>query len=225
MSAPSDNQQATAGKAAYGDETDEQSGRWLISYADLITTLMVLFLALYVLQLARSRELELRSVEKQAASQTAQGTRAGAESTAARQRMLALLEPLRAKHEISIASLPQGVEVTINAKILFNSGEAHLLPESMDVLDQVAAVLRDPLTANIIVEGHTDSVPISTSKYESNWELSSARAGAVVRFLMDKGVGAHRMAAVGRADNVPLVLGEQAAARAANRRVTILVEP
>lgn len=224
MTASPDNHDATTGKTAYGDETDEQSGRWLISYADLITTLMVLFLALYVLQLAKYRELELRMVETQVANHAMPDPPASEKSAAARQRVLALLEPLRAKHEISIASLPQGVEVTINARILFNSGEARLLPESMEVLSQVAVILRDHLTGNVIVEGHTDSVPISTSKYESNWELSSARAGSVVRFLTDKGVDAHRMAAVGRADNFPLVLGEYAAARAANRRVTILVE-
>ncbi|MBI0325468.1 OmpA family protein [Burkholderia plantarii] len=223
MAASSDNQAAATGKAACGDDADEQSGRWLISYADLITTLMVLFLALYVLQLAKYRELELRVIEKQVASRTTNDTLASETSAATRQRLLASLEPLRAKHEISITSLPQGVEVTINAKILFNSGEAHLLPEATEVLNQVAVILRDHLTASIIVEGHTDSVPISTSKYESNWELSSARAGSVVRFLMDKGVAGHRMEAVGRADNFPLVLGDQAAARAANRRVTILV--
>jgi chemotaxis protein MotB len=116
------------------------------------------------------------------------------------------------------------VEIAINAKILFNSGDARLLPESFGVLSQIAGVLRDRSKNNILVEGHTDSLPISTAKYESNWELSSARAGAVVRFFADKGIEAHRMAAIGRADNFPLIIGDDAAARAANRRVTILVE-
>jgi chemotaxis protein MotB len=99
-----------------------------------------------------------------------------------------------------------------------------LVPESFDVLNQVALILKNHSTNNILVEGHTDSLPISTAKYESNWELSSARAGAVVRFLVDKGIEPHRLAAIGRADNFPLVMGDDAAARTANRRVTILVQ-
>jgi chemotaxis protein MotB len=98
------------------------------------------------------------------------------------------------------------------------------LPDSEGVLDQVAAALKDYSTHNILVEGHTDSTPISTAKYESNWELSSARAGAVVRFFVDKGIEPHRLAAIGRSDNMPLLIGDDAAARAANRRVTILVQ-
>jgi chemotaxis protein MotB len=230
MNATPASKRLTANKTGYDEDTEEHSGRWLISYADLITTLMVLFLALYVLQLARYRELELKLFEQQVVRQRTVSTPAVAsvdpegQTAAARRQLLALLEPLRARQQISLTSAPQGVEVAINAKILFNSGEAHLLPESFDVLNQVSAILRDHSTHNILVEGHTDSVPISNSKYESNWELSSARAGAVVRFFVGKGVEAHRLAAVGRADNFPLMIGDNAAARAANRRVTILVE-
>ncbi|WP_415914083.1 flagellar motor protein MotB [Paraburkholderia sp. J12] len=75
-----------------------------------------------------------------------------------------------------------------------------------------------------VVEGHTDSTPISNAKYASNWELSSARAGAVVRYLVERGVAPGRLAAIGRADNFPLVAGNDAASRAQNRRVTIFVE-
>jgi chemotaxis protein MotB len=134
------------------------------------------------------------------------------------------LEPLEDNRRITISNAAHGVEIAINAKVLFNSGDARLLPESFGVLNQIAGVLRDKSKNNILVEGHTDNAPISTAKYESNWELSSARAGAVVRFFADKGIEAHRMAAIGRADNFPLIIGDDAAARAANRRVTILVE-
>jgi len=78
-------------------------------------------------------------------------------------------------------------------------------------------------TGDILVEGHTDSAPIANAKYESNWELSSARAGSVVRYLADRGVAPHRLAAIGRADTQPLVAGDDAPARARNRRVTIFV--
>ncbi|RDK02682.1 OmpA family protein [Paraburkholderia lacunae] len=227
------NKRLASDKAGYqkGDDAEEeQSGRWLISYADLITTLMVLFLALYALQLAKNRELEIKTLERHAvkemkgAASADAAVAAPAAPDAARRQLLSLLEPLREKQQITISNATQGVEIAINAKVLFNSGDARLLPESFDVLNQVAVVLRDHSKNNILVEGHTDSLPISTAKYESNWELSSARAGAVVRFFADKGIEAHRMAAIGRADNFPLIIGDAPAARAANRRVTILVE-
>lgn len=232
MQISSGNKRLTADKTGYdtADEGEEQSGRWLISYADLITTLMVLFLALYVLQLAKTRELEVRALEHHAVAEapSAAGSQPSHAATSAadasKQRLLALLEPLQDNRQITISHAVQGIEIAINAKVLFNSGDARLLPESSAVLEQIARVLRDRSTNNILVEGHTDSVPISTAKYESNWELSSARAGAVVRFFAEKGIEAHRMAAIGRADNFPLVIGDDAAARAANRRVTILVE-
>lgn len=232
MNTTSGNKRLAADKTGYQNEDDgeEQSGRWLISYADLVTTLMVLFLALYVLQLAKNREFEIKTLAHREVKEVTGAGGASARVAApnvsefARRQLLSLLEPLQGNRQITISNASQGVEIAINAKILFNSGDAHLLPESFGVLDQIAGVLRDRSKNNILVEGHTDNVPISTAKYESNWELSSARAGAVVRFFADKGIDAHRMAAIGRADNFPLIIGDDAAARAANRRVTILVE-
>ncbi|MFL9937865.1 OmpA family protein [Paraburkholderia graminis] len=210
-----------------GHDSGEQSDRWLISYADLITTLMVLFLALYVLQLAKNSELQIQTLQhrpvKEAVDVEPPITAANAKD-AAKKQLLSLLAPLQDNRQITISHTPQGVEIAINAKVLFNSGDARLLPESFAVLERIAAVLRDRAKNNILVEGHTDSLPIATAKYESNWELSSARAGAVVRFFADRGIEAHRMAAIGRADNFPLIIGNDAAANAANRRVTILVE-
>lgn len=216
---------ASGNAGHHDDDADEQSGRWLISYSDLITTLMVLFLALYVLQLARYKELEMKSFEQHVVTDRAHDANAAqAKADSAKQQLLTLLAPLRDAGQITISNAPHGVEIAINAKILFTSGDARLVPQSLDVLNQVALILRDHSTHNILVEGHTDSQPISNAKYESNWELSSARAGAVVRFFADKGIEAHRLAAIGRADNFPLIVGDDAAARAANRRVTVLVE-
>ncbi|HKR40649.1 MAG TPA: OmpA family protein [Paraburkholderia sp.] len=209
---------------AHFDHDDDEggessSGRWLISYADLITTLMVLFLALYAMQLAKHKESEIRS----AAQPTS--TAAIAEKVpAVDQALLAALETLRQRGEITIVPAARGVEIGINAKILFNAGDATLLPESLGVLGRIAEVLRAAPAGNILVEGHTDSTPISNAKFASNWELSSARAGAVVRYLVERGIEPHRLAAIGRADNFPLVAGNDPASRALNRRVTLIVQ-
>jgi len=210
--------------AATADRDDDEaegahSGRWLISYADLITTLMVLFLALYVLQLAKYNALDARY-------QTLARHAGGAASAVVPERApawLALLDKLKANGRISLVKAPHGVEIGIDAKILFNVGDARLLPDSSPVLNQIAQALSEHATGDILVEGHTDNVPIANAKYESNWELSSARAGSVVRYLTERGVAPHRLAAIGRADTQPLVTGDDAAARARNRRVTIFV--
>jgi chemotaxis protein MotB len=214
------------------DDAEARPERWLLSYSDLVTTLMVLFLALYAIQLAKYHELEIKLLETTHSIRAAQapvaaavpGPTRSAAPHAAQDELLSLLRALRDKGQINIDEQTGGVEIGINAKVLFRPGDAHLLPDSADVLDQVAAALKDYSTHNIVVEGHTDSTPISNAKYESNWELSSARAGAVVRFFVDKGIEPHRLAAIGRSDNIPLLIGDDAVARAANRRVTILVQ-
>ncbi|MCA8253198.1 OmpA family protein [Burkholderia sp. AU31624] len=220
----------TDGASAADRDDDElegaQSGRWLISYADLITTLMVLFLALYVLQLAKYNALDARyqTLARHAEIAASASTAATAAVTPEHSPpWLALLESLKSNGRISLVKAPHGVEIGIDAKILFNIGDARLLPDSSPVLNQIAQALSDHATGDILVEGHTDSVPIANAKYESNWELSSARAGSVVRYLTERGVAPHRLAAIGRADTQPLVAGDDAAARARNRRVTIFV--
>jgi chemotaxis protein MotB len=213
------------------DDAEASPERWLLSYSDLVTTLMVLFLALYAIELAKFRELEIKLLESshsvkenRTTAGTAASLPAGGPQQVSKTELLSLLRALRDKGQINIDEEPGSVEIGINAKILFRSGDAHLLPDSTSVLDQVAVALKNYSTHDILVEGHTDSTPISTAKYESNWELSSARAGAVVRFFVDKGIEPHRLAAIGRSDNIPLMIGDDAVARAANRRVTILVQ-
>ncbi|RAA69126.1 motility protein B, partial [Burkholderia multivorans] len=136
---------------------------------------------------------------------------------------VAQLEALKAGGRISLVKAPHGIEIGIDAGILFHVGDAHLLPDALPVLDRIAQALGPHATGDILVEGHTDSVPIANAKYESNWELSSARAGAVVRYFAERGIAPHRLAAVGRADTQPLVAGDDASSRARNRRVTIFV--
>jgi chemotaxis protein MotB len=218
----------------FDDDAEIHAERWLLSYSDLVTTLMVLFIALYAMQLAKYHELETKNLVTQPADSKrvsqATVTSTSAQSAAlnaiaaSKQELVASLQPLRDKQQILVRENAQGVEIEINAKILFRSGEAHLVQESSGVLDQVAIALRQHSAQNILVEGHTDSVPISNMKYESNWELSSARAGSVVRFFVDKGIEPHRLAAIGRSDNMPAIVGDDPAALAANRRVVIVVQ-
>ena len=211
------------------DHAEEAAGRWLISYSDLITTLMVLFLALYVLELAKNKDLEIRAVTANPgihpppAADNGGALGLNREQERARSHLLSLLTVLQDRKQITVKKSAKRIEISIDAQILFTSGDARLLPQALGVLEEVASALREQ-SGDVLVEGHTDSVPIKNAKFESNWELSSARAGSVVRFFVDHGVAPRRLAAVGRADNFPLVIGDDAASLALNRRVTIVVQ-
>jgi chemotaxis protein MotB len=109
-------------------------------------------------------------------------------------------------------------------KLLFDSGEATLQPPGMPLLDEVAQLLNVDRSHPIIVEGHTDNVPIATAEFPSNWELSTARATNVVRYLIGRGVSRARLAAAGYADLDPVASNATTDGRALNRRVDIVFE-
>ena len=106
--------------------------------------------------------------------------------------------------QMNVSQTGRGVELEINASALFNQGEADIQSEAKKTLADAAKVLAT-MSFAIEVEGHTDNLPISTAKFPSNWELSSARASSVVRLFIDQGIPAKRLKAVGAADNHPVV--------------------
>jgi chemotaxis protein MotB len=109
-------------------------------------------------------------------------------------------------------------------KLLFDSGQATLQPPGMPLLNEVAQLLNVDRSHPIIVEGHTDNVPIATAEFPSNWELSTSRATNVVRYLIGRGVSRSRLAAAGYADLNPVASNATADGRALNRRVDIVFE-
>jgi chemotaxis protein MotB len=108
-------------------------------------------------------------------------------------------------------------------KIFFDSGQAVIKPEGYKLLDKIAVILRDERRHPIVVEGHTDSQPIGGSQYPSNWELSGARAAAVVRDFVGNGVLKRRLSFSGFADEEPVASNSTAAGRSRNRRVEIVL--
>jgi len=131
--------------------------------------------------------------------------------------------------DITISELQGKLTVNILDRVLFASGEADLKPEGEKVLDQVAGVLTQHTNRQVYVIGHTDNVPIRASafsRYNSNWELSTARATSAVRYLTEKaGVDPARMAAVGYGEYHPIADNTTAEGRAKNRRIAIVIMP
>lgn len=136
--------------------------------------------------------------------------------------VLGAMESLVKQGQVRVTQSARGIQVEINASTLFSSGDATLQPASIEALSAVARVLAG--TDNPIqVEGHTDNIPIQSPNYPSNWELSSARAGSVVRLLTEQGVPPSRLVAIGYADNKPLDANTTSEGRARNRRVNVLI--
>ena len=114
------------------------------------------------------------------------------------------------------------VEIEMQDRMLFGSGDARLSPDALRALREIAQTLKR-LPSHVQVEGHTDNVPIATAAFPSNWELSAARAASVVHFLARSGIEPWRMAAVGLGEHRPIAENTDEQGRAANRRVTIVL--
>ncbi len=118
------------------------------------------------------------------------------------------------------------VHVSISDKLLFASGSARLNSAALNVLEKVSLVLNDHRELDVIVEGHTDNVPTNTAGIQDNWELSTMRATAVVRKLVDNYyVDPARLSAAGRSEYDPRGDNSTTQGRAQNRRTEIVITP
>ena len=118
------------------------------------------------------------------------------------------------------------VYISISDKLMFASGSANVNSKAEAVLAKVAKVVNDHKDLDILVEGHTDAVPISTPEFKDNWDLSAKRATSVVRLLQTKfGVDPERMTAGGRGEYEPQSGNNSRAGRKQNRRTEIIVTP
>ncbi len=133
------------------------------------------------------------------------------------------------QRDIKIEEIEGKLKVIFVDKILFGSGSVKVKKKGREVLLKLADSLKDAKDQNIVVEGHTDDVQISKSlqaKYPSNWELSTARAAAVVRFLQYKaGVEPERLTACGYGSYQPVASNETEEGRRQNRRIEIILAP
>ena len=116
------------------------------------------------------------------------------------------------------------VSFRISSEVLFNSGEANLSGAGRDVMSRLVPTLGSIPGYRVVVEGHTDNMPIQTDRFPSNWELSTGRAASVVRQLQSQGIDAARMRATGYADTRPIAANDTAQGRATNRHVDVILE-
>ena len=125
--------------------------------------------------------------------------------------------------EVKLRTDRRGVIIDINESILFDIGKAELKPDSLALLDKLTKLINS-FDNNIIVEGHTDNMPISNSRFPTNWELSVIRATTVVRyFTEEKKIDPGRLSAAGYGEYRPIAPNDSEQNRALNRRVNMLI--
>ena len=126
--------------------------------------------------------------------------------------------------EVSLRTDRRGVIIDISDSILFDPGKAELKPDSKELLDTLT-ILINSFDNNIIVEGHTDNVPINRSKFPTNWELSVNRATTVIRyFAEERNIAPNRLSAAGYGEYRPIMPNDTAENKTLNRRVNVLIE-
>jgi chemotaxis protein MotB len=200
---------------------------WIYSYADLVTNLLALFVMLFILanSNSKSRADFIRGLEEYVKEKQYATGRLGSgqsELDEFRQLIAVAIQKSELSGQVSLTRNPTGIELTFESAIVFDTGTAKLLPESVEALNQIAPIVAAlPKKYYLVVEGHADSRPVSSGVYPSNWELSSARAGAVVRVLQNAGVAADRMRAIGFADTKPIDSDRESVM---NRRVVIKID-
>lgn len=136
--------------------------------------------------------------------------------------ILKVMEALMKGGQVKVSQSVHGIAIEINASLLFASGQASLEASSIKALKEVGKVLAE-VPNDIQVEGFTDTTPINTVAFPSNWELSSARASSVVRQFAESGVPPERLVAVGYGEFRPIGTNNTPDGRARNRRVTVMI--
>jgi chemotaxis protein MotB len=127
------------------------------------------------------------------------------------------------RRTVSLREIPEGLVLSLREVGFFESGSATLRASSMDTFDRLGAVL-GTVPGNLRIEGHTDNVPIHTPQFQSNWELSTARASEIIRILLTReNIEPQRLSAAGYAEYHPIADNALEEGRRLNRRVDIVI--
>ena len=224
-------QDVTAATLAVLDwNVDEREDNWLISYADLLSVIFAMVVLLFgkmtiVSAPTPNAPSAPSATEPERRAEPPSGSRDGAvasgSTASSREDRVANLIEARFRGQLTTERREHGLQVTIPDVALFDSGRAQLQEAAQPLLAQLAATLREGGETRISVEGHTDNVPVRGGAFASNWDLASARANAVTRYLLEQGFEPSRLQSVSYADTRPVAGNDSDRGRAANRRVEL----
>lgn len=240
--------QKLAGYAKPKRPKKDNSERWLLTYSDLITLLLAFFVIMYGISSADAKKFSKFSAAMRrafnvgvlqgdpSASILEQTVGISSEAGSAEDmsassseldtifnEMGGILQDEYFADKVTVGVRDEGVAISVSGNLLFASGRADLRPEAVKLLQAVARVL-SRIPNPVRVEGHTDDVPPTGTEFPSNWELSGARAVAVVRYLTEiEGIDPSRFSAAAYSQYQPVVPNDSARGRAKNRRSEIVI--
>ena len=226
---------------------EETNSGWIVTFADMMTLLLVFFVLLYSLSSFETEKYK-SAVEKIKTNIETESNLIGLlelleipesmdtqitieDLTGLRSREDTLVRDInrfaatgKAEDNITTTILDGKIIVRIRGEALFPSGSARLEDNAMRILDEITKVLFDYPDYKINIKGHTDDIPISTERFPSNWELSAIRATNVLKHLIKRGIQPQRLTATGYGKIMPLVPNISKENRAKNRRVEFVLE-
>ena len=192
---------------------------WVMTYADMITQLLVFFILLFTL--SDINVLKFSSYFKKMKKPPVI-----LDEEQLRRVMLELAAFSKKEglgNLIGMEIDERGLKISLTESLMFHSGDARILPGALPVLEIICEKLKK-LQNDITIEGHTDNVPIHTKEFPSNWELSMTRAVNMLKYLIEtQGILAERVSAAGYGEYRPAALNDTDEGRAQNRRVVLVV--
>ncbi len=227
--------------------TYDDDATWLITYADLMTILLVFFVLLYSLAFFEKEKYESRveimmrqlkqnhepkgAVELYDLSGNLDNKISLEDITGLRSRETSLFKKINkmaqkssSSKKITTRSRYGKIMIIVSGEALFSSGSASFNSDALPSFNQMIQIFDEYPEYTINIKGHTDNIPISTPAFASNWELSAIRATTVLKYLISKGISPKRLTATGYADILPLVPNTTDENRNRNRRVEFVLE-
>jgi len=225
----------------------DNSERWMLSYLDFITLLMIFFLMMFAISTVDSKKSEALANSLKVGFNSGNGeniiavsdssnsppvvvddealTAAAEEEklTEVKKKVDELVNNSELKGSVTTSIQERGLLISFNDSVFFNSGEANIKSDWQGKLNSISKVLNG-IDNYIRVEGHTDNVAINTNYFHSNWQLSSVRAANVVEFLITQGsVSPGRLSSVGYGEYRPIKSNDTEEGKSSNRRVDIVI--
>ena len=231
------------------EDDEDNPERWMVSYADFITLLFAFFVVMYAISAVNVNKYRIltaslgtafgrnpalgvtpKPIAKPAGIINRPLPKANVVKRDDEARKMddmaknisSSLSNLVQQGMVRVSQTSRGVDVEINASLLFPSGEAKLSPESLRAIQAIATTLQSQ-RYDMEVDGYSDDQPIKSPLFPSNWELSAVRASSVARALVADGIAENRLKVVGYGSNDPVVPNDTPEDRARNRRVELVI--
>jgi len=220
------------GQDKIGVIDEEGAPLWMVTYADMVTLIMTFFVLYYSIASMNMQKFKEAIIGEEQASIGLLELLDSAELKETIQELtqqksddiLSEMSEVAEDSDLDVETNDAKVVVRVPGASLFKPGQADLQLSARPVLDEVIRVVNKYPKYKIHIQGHTDDESISTERFPTNWELSAARATAVLRYFIDKGADPERMTATGYADTFPLARNDTVPGRAKNRRVEFVLE-